>query len=68
MSTDALTLIPVVVHQLNSLCRCGVPLGSILGLMLFSIFINSIGVGIECTISKFADDIKMSGAVDIAKG
>ena len=41
----------------------GVPQGSILGLLLFLIFINGIDIGIKSNILKFSDDTKMYGKV-----
>jgi len=46
----------------------GNPQELMLGLVLFNIFIGNMNNGIECTRSKFTDDTKLSGAVDMLEG
>ncbi|GAB0205751.1 triadin [Grus japonensis] len=46
----------------------GILQGSILGLVLFNVFVSDMDGGIECTLSKFADNTKLCGVINTLEG
>mgnify|MGYP001854491690 CR=1 FL=1 len=46
----------------------GVPKESVLGPVLFIVFVSDIDDEIKCTLSKFVNDTKLCGAVNMSEG
>jgi len=48
--------------------KSGIPQGSVLGPALINIFVSNMDSGVECTLSKFADNTKLCGVFKTLEG
>ena len=51
-----------------NLMTSGILQGLVLDPVLFNIFVGDMDSGIKCTLSRFGDDTKVNGAVDMLEG
>lgn len=67
-STFAVHLLCGFGKALSSPVKSGIPQGLVLGVAPFNIFVGNMDKGMECTLSRFTINVKLSGVVNTLDG